>query len=337
MTCQVAAPESCAVLDNVCIALTESGVVGITDTGVKTISDDIRDDIQALLSPAMRDTTWGIAFGVAYHPEDTYTLWAPLDPGDTIPQQAWTFHGKTSQWTRRTDTFSCAIVLPADNRLWLAADTQVYRERKSLDYTDYADDARSTTLTIVSQNGQTLVLDDATGVGVGDVLHQATMSTEGWANVMAVSGNTVVVDRTANFSTGQANVSCLASIACVIEWQPSYVPEANSVTGISSPSRRMHARGVDLLFKDVRFAAAWLSYESDLALATVDIPMVGSRVGLGGDPTVARGTTIRSLVPREQARCNRLSVCFTQEQAWRPFRLEAMSLTYSVGGERVAK
>ena len=195
LTVKLVAPETAVALSNSIIALTNQGVVQITDSGVTVLSLDVEDQIQPLLAPGMIATTQSIAFALAYESERRYLLWLPTASTDTAPTKCLTYHLFRQAWTDRTDMYDYGCVSRVDNRLWMVKSTgsaqKVWRERKSLDYTDFADDLIGSTFEILAVNGTTLTLASVFGLSVGDALSQGSS----WANILSIVGSIVTVDR----------------------------------------------------------------------------------------------------------------------------------------------
>jgi hypothetical protein len=323
LTTRVVAPNSVAVLANVIIALASTGFVAITDQGVQPISLDITDQLEPLLAPSMLATTKAVCVGMAYQSDNSYTMWAPSSPSDTVPTRGWTYNALTQQWTGRTDGFSAATVSPVDDRIWAVKDAQVYRERKAFDRTDFADLTLHVDLTASAQVGVNLYLSTTVGIEEGDLILQGSV----WANVVSTGAGYVTLDRNVAFTTGTADISVLKGIPVHIEWSPTY----------GSPGSRIHARETGAIFQHASFSTASMAYASDMATTASTVPLVGSSLGLDREPAGSLHRTIRALVPREQQRCSQLTVSFATASAWSDWALEAMQVVYEGGTERVSK
>jgi hypothetical protein len=324
LSVRIVAARTVAVLQNAIYGLSSAGFVKITDQGVLPVSLDIMDQLQPLLAPSMQSAMKALAFGIGYQSDNSYTVWTPSKPTDTIPTQAFTFHALTGQWTARTDSFQAALVSPTDDRLWAVGGSRVYRERKSLDRTDYADLLLGT-FTATGVVGTTIYLNSVTGVAAGDLVQQGSV----WANVLSVGTNYVIVDRAVTLTTGVASVQILKGIPCLIEWSPTYVSE--------NASLRMQARENSLIFKHASFSSAAMSYFSDLSRYAEDVPMLGSALSLEKEPTSEQHRSLRVLVPREKQRCSQLNIQWKCSSAWADWQLEGISLTYEGGNEKVSK
>jgi hypothetical protein len=138
-TCILKAPDSAVMLDNSVFALTNQGVVRVTDTGVSVVSRPIETAILPLIGPAMIATTYAYAFGVAYESARKFYLFLPTTSSDTDATQAYVYDLFTDAWTHDTRSGSHALVNPADDRLYLVDGANFWQERKTFTVADYSD------------------------------------------------------------------------------------------------------------------------------------------------------------------------------------------------------
>jgi len=323
-TCQLVAPRSAAVLSNVCVALTTAGVVGVTDAGVKALSSDIQDRIDDLLVSSMLDATWWYAFGIAYESEGSYTLFVPESAEAVHATRGWTLNTATGAWTSRTDEHRAVTLRPDDNRLYSALHNAVRRERKDFAYTDYADAQVATGLTVTAVYSDSVLLSSTTGILAGDVLDGPA----GWSVVTEVDGSRVYCDRPDQFVADQT-VDVLRGITATLKWRHAYQP--------GGPGRLSHSREVGLVFRDAQLSRPTVSFASDIMTAESSVAVDASQLGLVEGAASTQPRTVRVLVTPNHQRGGKLEVAFEHTAAWRPMQLEAMTLTYEPGGERVGK
>lgn len=149
-TIKLIAPETAVALDNAVWALTEQGVVRLTESGTEVVSRDIEPALQYLLTPSPygssttgnRGTTAAAAFAVAYDDDRKLLLCLPTAPADTEATQVYVFDYFTNAWTRWIVGGACGLVNPADDVLYLAGSAGVKRENKRLANADHNDDGQ---------------------------------------------------------------------------------------------------------------------------------------------------------------------------------------------------
>ena len=330
LTTFVVGGRSAAVVGDACYALATTGVVRITESGVEGLSDaTVADALARLLAPAMLDTTAATALGVGYESDGTYTLWLPRNVGDTVASQAWVYNTLTERWSDRDDGFRHGFVRSIDDRMYLVANDRLYRERKSMDRTDFADDlVLTTTLDSVSDGATpSMVLGSVTGIAYGDAVVQGPH----WATVLGIDldNKALVLDRVTGFDPAAGDVSVYRAIRCYFEWRPAYQPGA--------PGKRIHARELALVFKDCQLAAGKVTFYSDLQRGRVSVPVDGAGLDIADETTGDQPRSIRVMVPAPHQRCSQLVIGFEHANAYRPFQLEALQLTYRPLGEKVSK
>lgn len=168
-TVRLRAPDTVVALNNQIYALSDQGLVTVTESGVDVVGWPLDYDFRSLLNTAgaavLRES-----FAVAYESERQLWLWLPASASDTYATQAYIYNHATRAFTRAPLSRTCGIVMPATDILWMgsAASNTLIRERKSFDETDYADGTASVTLSAISDT--TLTLSSVVNVSAGDVL-----------------------------------------------------------------------------------------------------------------------------------------------------------------------
>lgn len=146
-TVRTIAPDSAVALGNQVYALTDQGVVSISESGVSIVSRAIEKSLLDDIAAAGLDRVRLSCFGAAYESDRKYLLFLPAS--NALGTQAYTYNYVTQAWTRWTSPGSgdaSAIVAPLDDRLYLCSKTSsttaaVYRERKARTSADYQDPA----------------------------------------------------------------------------------------------------------------------------------------------------------------------------------------------------
>lgn len=341
-TTAVVAPESVAVLDNVVFALSTKGIVQISDTGVTIISKAIEDQIAPLLVEPLLSTVRTVAHGVAYESDGKYILWVPTYTSDTQATKAFVYdHFASLQagepiWTTWTIDTACGAVNPADGKLYLGTTSALLRERKVLDFTDFADGEVS--VTVNSATGTSVTLASASGVAPGDMIQNFLGFIWRRGVVLAVNSNTLTLDRTWTGGTGAATV--FKAIPTVIEFAPL----------IPAPGAWCHFQEATFLFRQLAGAFFMAEFATeltrvvelpaglpiDLTTGYAVVPFYGYRdYNLREDSAVV--TNLRTWVTREQQKAGRLMVRFSHAQAMCPFALEGLSVAYAPMSVRVRR
>lgn len=179
-SCQLLAPDSLGLLNNVVYGWTEAGIDNITESGVSTISRPI--DIDILPKASDQYTNFSSAtWGIGYESDNSYLVWTVVNTTDTVGMIAYRFSNLTNTWTTYDKTNTCGIVGP-DGKLYLGAGDTNYieQERKTFDRTDYADRELEKALVSNSFNPSTPAVIQFTDVAdfeEGDVITQEQLLT----------------------------------------------------------------------------------------------------------------------------------------------------------------
>ena len=332
LTTKLVAPESAVVLNNQIYALTDQGVVSISDTGIQVVSRPIEISILELFG-ANLSTLKTASFGVSYETERKYILFVPSTDADTFPTQAFVFNTFTSTWTRWTLSKKCGIVRASDDILYLgdALSEYVNKERKTFSFRDYADEALDIEITAVNENVVTLA--SVSNVSLGDLIYESESMNSQIVSI-DVAANTVTVFSATPFALGAAQV--LKAYEAIVEWVPQ--------TG-GNPGMLKHFQEVSLLFKNNYFPKANVGFYSELSGSLEETELTGTYGGLwglfgwGGTSWggVQRPRVLRTLVPREKAWCDLLSVRFGHTMAFSQFQLQGISIPFEMISERLTK
>jgi hypothetical protein len=208
-------PDSVIVHSNQVFALTEQGVGILTDAGFRIISKGIEDDLlDALaLTPA---AVKRYGFGVSYESERQYQLWLPTSNSDTCAKVGFVYNSLDNTWAKWTGNRTWGCVSRYDGRLYMGegAANKLRQERKTLDRTDFCDEALP--VTISSSSGTTVTLASTTGVAAGDMLWQSAAVKSLVTEVL--SSTQVKVASTEPWAAGSASV--LVAIDVAVKWAP---------------------------------------------------------------------------------------------------------------------
>lgn len=168
----ILAADSAVVLNNSIYALSDDGVVRISDTGVEVISRPIENLIKDVVNS--RFDFEKLSFGVSYSSDRSYLLWLPTLVSDTVATQCYRYNNFTRTWTRFTIPATCGLVASRDDKMYLGAGDRnsLTQERKNGNRTDYADEDFDLQILPNSVNGTTLRVSTANQLREGDVLYQ---------------------------------------------------------------------------------------------------------------------------------------------------------------------
>jgi hypothetical protein len=139
-------------MGNKAYALTDQGVVAVSDLGVEKVSGPIDTALLPFYSggESLLETTAAVAFGIAYESENEYILFLPspfADEGDP-PSQAYVYNAQTRTWVRWVFLWAAVTgstgwvytgIVPPDGRLYLANGDKISRERKNRALSDYVE------------------------------------------------------------------------------------------------------------------------------------------------------------------------------------------------------
>lgn len=168
----VIAPDTAVVLNNAIYALSDDGVVQITDTGIQVISRNIEDLIKQVVNS--RFDIKKTSFGVGYTSDRSYLLWVPSTSSDTVSRQCYRYNTFTRTWTKFNIPATCGVVASRDDKMYLGSGDRNFltQERKNNDRTDHADRDFDLNILPESVQGTTLTLNNASDITEGDVIYQ---------------------------------------------------------------------------------------------------------------------------------------------------------------------
>lgn len=166
------APDSAVVLNNSIYALSDDGVVRISDTGVEVISRPIENLIKDVVNS--RYDFEFTSFGVTYSSDRSYLLWLPTERTDTVATQCYRYNTFTRTWTRFTVSATCGLVADRDDKMYLGSGDSNYltQERKNGDRTDYADRDFDLSLLPSGVDSNVIRVSSVVEVEEGDVVYQ---------------------------------------------------------------------------------------------------------------------------------------------------------------------
>lgn len=328
------APDSLVTLNNQIWAMTNQGVVAVSDSGSIIESRAIERDLLTLSSSIYTHYTTA-TFGIGYESDRHYNLFTPTNTTDAAATQNWVYNFLTQCWTNWPLSVTSGIVsVQPDNHLYLCYSTgQVVRERKNWNNFDYTDFSYTVTVT-----GATLLvvnLVSTANISVGDTLYQV----DGTGSLVGQSVITSVVSSTQITVTDQASwINGAATVYQPITVNVAYTPISGNVSWVQ------HYGDVELFFRpDSSFTNLSFSVSSDfdsLDETTTLVAVQGGGFGtvpfgeepFGGVTTFA--PVIRTLVPRNKARCHWLNPSIQHAEALTNFALTGINFFYNYVSSR---
>lgn len=322
------APDSIAVVNNQIWALCDQGITTTTEGGVSVVSRPIEDILLEQFGASL-DAVRYYSFGVGYETERQYLLWTVSTASDTVPSQALVFNIFTQAFTRWPLTKSTAIVSPVDDRLYLGDgnSSNLDKERKNRNYTDYIDYGVSVTITSISSKTVNLV--SSSEAAIGDLLYQSTVLQ---SLITDVQPGYITTRDALSFTAGAATI--YKAIDCEVEYAPS--------TG-ANPGTAKQFSEISMLFKTARFDNATISFATDNSAYFEPVTLDGNRTGLwglfpwGGEAWggTSRTIPIRTYIPLEKQRGSYLRVKFKHKQGYGSFKLLGYSLPFRDTGSKI--
>jgi hypothetical protein len=322
------APDSAVSLNNLVFALSNQGIISVSDTGVSIISRPIENTLLELFGSSL-DAIKKYSFGVNYDTDRKYILFMPESASATHPSTAYVYNYITTAWTEWPLNRSAGIVYPEDDKLYLAdADSNyIYKERKSYTLADYVDDTLSRNITVSSS---TITIDDTTNVAVGDILYSSSSL---YDEIASVSTNTgiITVTQGRTFTTGA--VSILKAYTCDIQYAPQIV---------GNPSALKQFRDASLLFKSKNFYSGQFGFANNFSSSNIYVDVTGSaedlmwglfewgEAGWGG---YNFPSAIRTYVPLIMQRSTWIKPRFKIRSGFCDFSLNGYSFNYNEGSE----
>lgn len=330
-TVRLLAPRAACALSNAVYAWTNQGIVQITDTGVTVVSRPVDDLIQKASASLVSSATARASVSMVGFESDR-SLRVFLD-------QAYSFGGATGStvleynlFTRAwrshsfpgSPVFTAACVSPYDDRLYMASNGYLRRERKrNASATDYYEvmDWRflQTTVNGAPPTTTSVTLASAAGVSVGDCLrNQSTGAIIG--SVTAVNASTVTLDRAHGLSSGNS-VDVYYGITSTWQWSAK----------VGNPGALHRFREASLLTQLFR-AASWLfSFRSNLATSATTVTFAGDTAGS------TTPLNRRTYVPRDQHYGHQMDVKCQIINGGTTFQVNGVSLIYNVVSPRLTR
>lgn len=328
------APDSAVLLNNQIWCMTNQGVVAVSDSGSVIMSRPIERDL-VTLSSALYTSFESATFGIRYESDRHYNLCTVSSVTDTNATQNWLYNFLTSTWNNWPLDITAGIVsLPPDDHLYVCYSSgQVARERKNWNIFDYADFEYP--ITITSASGTTINVASSTDIAAGDVIYQVDGlgSFVGQSIVVSVNSATAITVEDTDLPWIAGAAIDYKSISVNL----TYTPIGGNYAWVK------HFTTAQAFFRDATFTDLRLGFASDFA-TTTDYTTIVAPGGLGfgtvpfGEEPFGGGHTVpqvvRTLVPRNFARCHWLTPSITHSEALSNFALTGINFYYEYVSDR---
>lgn len=324
--CRLIAPDSVDLLGSALYALTDQGIVRVTDSGVEPISIPIDDAITPLFG-AVLDNLRERSVAIGHESARQYLCWMPEDEGVAdYASNAYVFSTLAGGFTRYPFGVRGAGLNEETDQLYLAPTDGNYLLAEAKTYTDedYRDLAYS--VTVSSQAADVLTLVSVAAVTVGDALVDA--SAVPWL-VIAVdsAASTVTTLGTGSFAAG--TYTGYEGIACDVQF--------NKVTG-GAPATMKNWQQVSILARRNTLRGMDVSFATEVSTSETTVELTNPSWGESewgeqpwGDPS-AQVRRIEPL-PLEDSNACQMQVGFQARQALASFEILGLVLVSEKDGE----
>jgi hypothetical protein len=334
LTTKIIGAETAVPLNSGVWMLSNQGVVSISDGGVDAKSIPIDDQLNLLINSFL-DNLVDVAFAVGYESDRKYILSVP-NGNTTFTQIQHIFNYITNSWTTWERNLRFGFIHSNEGRLYISRadgdDNGVSRERKSATYRDYVDEGFIRNITSVD-DAPILVLDDVSGIEVGDIISQDS-STFSPILEVDITNNTVTVQSPAGWEVGEVEI--LSAYECTVTWK--------QVFGDNPAFVRQFSEGL-ALFKNTRFNLATMQFTTDFSpnLEEVEVPGQGNGLwGLfewGSIPWggISFPETLRFYIPQNKQLGSYIIPSMVIKQGYSNFKFQGLSISYYNVSQEVGK
>lgn len=311
------APDSVQVLDDRVYALTDQGIITISDAGVAEVSNPVDDVFNELDAPAAISGMATRTFGLSYRSERQYLAWClekEDDGGFTDDNaQAYTLSTLSQGYTRYPFGVRCGAIDPDANAMVVAPtdDNALWLENKALTDADFYDLSFAIGVPVaVSGEALTFSVPTAALIEAGDVLGTATAK----YFVSAVDGVTVSTYGATGWTTG-TTLTLFKAIECEVEF--------NKLTA-GTPAELKMMQQASLLFRTNGIHDTTATFSTEITPEQQEVTLSADGWGdfpWGELPWGSPPQQIRRIepLPTSVAQCAQLSVGFRTRQAMARF------------------
>lgn len=327
--------DSAVLLNNQIFCFSNQGVVSVSDSGSVILSRPIERDLITLSSSTYTYFP-SATFGIRYESDRHYMLAVPTNTTDRVATQIFIYNFLTQSWTNWPITVSAGIVsLYPDDHLYLMYPTAtiVTRERKNWNVFDFSDFEYA--VTIVGSVGTTVEVNSTTNAVINDTLYQVDNlgNFVGKSIVLSIIDSThLEVEDTIGWNAGAATLYQPINVQC------SYTPLGGNFAWV-----KLFGDAQFFFRSDSSFTNLTVGFASDFdegTETTIISPILGGGWGSnpwGDDPWGGQtiiSEVVRTLVPRNKARCHWLTPSLQHNEAVSNFALTGVNLFFRAVSSR---
>jgi len=170
------ASDSISIVDNLIYGWTTKGIQALSESGGRVISGNIDNIIYKLGSNEFTHFNES-TFSIGYESDNSVIFYTTQLRSDITATVGLRYSTKTSTWSTYTQSVTCGILNPADDKVYLGESGSAYmlQERKSFSKNDYADKEYTNVLfknKVLPNNVLALTNFDMKLLNIGDVVEQ---------------------------------------------------------------------------------------------------------------------------------------------------------------------
>ena len=302
-TVKIVAPDSAVVVSGRIYALTNQGVVAVSNTGAQIVSGPIEQDLFQYFGPTLADVKTD-AFGVSHETDRLYTLWMPaLSGASSAPynvRRAYVYSTLARAWTTWELVRNCGIVNSSDDTLYMGGTTAaIYTGRNTKKALDYSDAQSALLTTGYDSTTRTISVVSSSGVSIGDAIYSTTpgiVTSVPSSTSIVVSGGSGFgnqpqyqasgsVDLSASFEPGGDVGVIIGGVTVTVPYTGDHAADAASlmdaVNDDPSASAIVTAEMSEVYPETVFFGAVFPTYTGTLGNA-ITLVAVGTGVTVSG-------------------------------------------------------
>ena len=316
-TIRLLAPDTAALVNGKIYALTNQGVVAISEAGISIVSRPIDAELSktffrglaagnTALSPA--------AWGTAYNSEHWYLMGAFSSSVNTSSQIIYVYNVITGVWTKWLQPRLFGIVEPSTDRLWFSDPNspRCALERKGFTYTDYADTGDNSVVVAVDATNRTVTMDAPGDVFVGDVIGNGTST---GVLITSIANSPVVSYALGGVPPSVGNTLTFRGFQVTLEYAPQFA---------GSPGTSKQFKEVTYHFNNANFSTLSATFRTDLD--TVASTASFFTPGYATSKNPLEFLNERLLVPLEKQRGALCRIGISSKEAWSSWQLAGYSL-----------
>ena len=336
LTARIIAPESVVALNNQIWALTDQGIVSVTESAVQIRSREIEDSINRLFNTP--DTLRDNAFSIAYESDRKLVYFAPQISNADIAQEAYVFNTITNTWTRWDLSAKCGIVFEDKLNLSAAVTDDIREENKNFSFRDYADGGELINITMLNvlTNSATFIVPDVSIWEINGLIDIDGLL--GFNYITAIDTATRQITIQGTIPANTATVRVYRPIPVKARWNPIDVGDISYLKQFSQmlfSFRRPFVLGLDLaVVTDNSRAVQNQTIQGEAGFGLWGAFPWGALPWGGGEKSYKN---YRALIPRNKSYGIMVQPQISQAVGFSNFELVALTIDYRIVSERSAR